>query len=280
VKDFFRNNGGLLLVIALLLSLLLGITSVFLSGTTDPISNVMTAVTAPFRNGVSAALAWAEGAYEYVFHYEQLHQELSDLKQQVADLEEALRDAEDATRENEQLRALLGLQEKHRDFVFEAVRVSSPSTSNWESTITISKGSAAGIEAGDCVVTETGALVGIVSQVSYSTSVVSTVINTDIEMGGMVSRTYSAGVLEGDFNLMQEGLLRLSYLSDGAQLVAGDEVVTSGMGEIYPSGFVVGRVEAVFSDPSGMTRYAVIQPAVDFSDLIEVFVIKEFSIEN
>ena len=43
-------------------------------------------------------------------------------------------------------------------------------------------------------------------------------------------------------------------------------------------GAVVGQVEGVFTDPSGMTRYAVIAPDVQFDELIEVFVIKDFDI--
>ena len=85
-------------------------------------------------------------------------------------------------------------------------------------------------------------------------------------------------MLEGDFDLMQQGKLKLSYLPDGAQLVAGDEVLTSGNGDVYPSGLVVGQVEGVFTDPSGLTRYAVITPEVQLDELVEVFIIKEFDI--
>ena len=60
--------------------------------------------------------------------------------------------------------------------------------------------------------------------------------------------------------------------------MSGDEVLTSGKGDIYPSGLVVGQVEGVFTDPSGMTRYAVVVPDVQFDSLIEVFVIKDFDI--
>ena len=131
---------------------------------------------------------------------------------------------------------------------------------------------------GNCVVTEAGVLVGVVSEVGHNWASVSTVINTDLEMGGVVSRTYSAGVLEGDFALMGQGKLKLNYLPEGAQLVSGDEVLTSGRGDVYPAGLVVGTVEGVFTDPSGQIRYAVIQPDVDLGALIEVFVIKEFEI--
>ena len=99
-----------------------------------------------------------------------------------------------------------------------------------------------------------------------------------MEMGGIITRTNSAGVLEGDFALMKEGRLKLSYLPDGAQLVAGDEVLTSGKGDVYPSGLVVGQVEGVFSDASGMNRYAVVAPEVELDTLVEVFVVKDFDI--
>lgn len=278
MKDFFRQNGLLLLIIAALLSILLGVASSFMGGSADPLSNAFRVITSPVRSAVSAAADWAEGVYTYVFRYEEMQQELDDLRAQVAEMEDLARQGQDALQENARLRELMNLQERRRDFVFENARVTAPVTSNWESTLTISKGSSAGVEAGDCVITETGVLVGVVSTAGSNYSEVSTIINTDIDMGGMVARTYSAGILEGDFTLMGEGKLKLSYLPDGAQLVAGDQVLTSGKGGIYPSGLVVGQVEGVFTDPSGKTRYAVLLPEVDLDSLVEVFVIKEFDI--
>ena len=278
MKQFFRQNGVLLIIIAALLSILFGLSSALMVGNADPFSNIFAFVTTPVCNGVSAVADWAEGVYNYVLRYDEMQSELDRLRTQVAEMEEAARQGQDALRENDQFRELLNLQERRRDFVFENVRVTAPATSNWASTLTISKGRNFGIEAGDCVVTETGVLVGVVSEVGTNSAVVSTLINTDIDMGGMVARTYSAGILEGDFTLMEEGKLKLSYLPDSAQLIAGDEVLTSGKGGIYPSGLVVGQIESVFDDPSGKTRYAVILPEVDLGSLIEVFVIKEFDI--
>ena len=278
MKQFFHENGALLLIIALLLSILAGVSSVLLSGSADPISNVFNVITTPVRTGVSAAAEWAESVTTYMFRYEEMQRELEELRRQVAEMEEAAREGQDALRENEQLRELSQLQARRRDFVFESARITAPGTSNWESTLTISKGSNFGVKAGDCVVTQAGVLVGVVSQVSYNSAVVSTVINTDIDMGGMVARTYSAGILEGDFTLMKQGRLKLSYLPDGAQLLAGDEILTSGRGGVYPSGLVVGKIEGVFTEPSGKTRYAVVAPDVELGELIEVFVIKEFNV--
>lgn len=278
MKDFFHKNGVLLLVIALLLSLLVGISSALMGGTADPLSNAATTITAPVRSLVSNVLDWAEGVYNYVFRYEELNAELDTLRKQVADLEAQLRESGEAARENQQLRQLLRLQEKHQDFVFESARVTQRSTTNWESTFTLSKGSSAGVQAGNCVISETGALVGVVEEVGLNYCRVSTVINTDIEMGGICVRTDCAGILEGDFALMSQGRLKLSYLPDDAQLRRGDQILTSGQGDIYPPDLVVGRVEELRSDPSGMMRYAVLKPQARLDSLVEVFIIKEFDI--
>lgn len=278
MKNFLRQNGILLLVIALLLSVLIGIVSLVMGGSADPLSNIVNTVTSPVRGGIAAAADWVESVYAYVFRYGELQDELNDLRTQVGKLQEEVRQGEEAVRENEQLRELLEFQTRRRELTTEPAKVTARSTSNWESTLTLSKGTTSDIQAGDCVITQTGALVGVVSEVGVNWSTVSTIINTDTEMGGIVTRTYSAGVLEGDFSLMNQGRLKLNYLPEEAQLVSGDEVLTSGRGEVFPAGLLVGKVEGVFTDPSGQTRYAVVEPAVALDNLIEVFVIKDFEI--
>ena len=277
MKDFLRQNGILLLIAAVLLSVALWLASALLGGT-DPVSNLANSLATPFRSGVSAVLDWFDGAREYVLHYDELHEELDALRAEVARLEDEVRQNEEARKENEQLRELLELKQKRKDFTFQSARVSERSTSNWSNTMTISRGADVGLEIGDCVITETGALVGVIREVGYNWSTVSTVIDPSSELGGIVNRTYSAGVLEGDFTLMGQGKLKLSYLPDSAQLVSGDEVLTSSSGGVYPSGLVVGTVDGLFTDPSGINRYAVVTPAIRLDELIEVFVITDFDI--
>lgn len=276
MKRFFRNNGALLLLAALLVSILIGVGGKKLG--VDPLSNALNTVATPVRSGINAVINWAEGLYDYVFHYRDLEQEVSELRRQVARLEDRVRRGQEASRENEQLRALLQLQESRRDFVFEAARVSARGTQGWDSTLTLSRGSSSGVSMNDCVITETGVLVGVVSQVGLNWATVDTVISPNIEMGGLVTRANASGILEGELSLMHQGLVKLSYLPIDTGLMAGDEVLTSGRGEVYPSGLVVGSVEQVKTDPSGMNCYALIRPAVDLGELIEVFIIKEFDI--
>ena len=107
MKDFFRQNGILLLVIALLLSILIGIISYVMGGTADPLTNLVNTVSSPVRGGIAAAADWVEGAYNYVFRYNELEEELNTLRSRVGELEEQVRQGEEASRENEQLRDLL-----------------------------------------------------------------------------------------------------------------------------------------------------------------------------
>lgn len=259
MKDFFRRNGFWLLVIAFLLSVLIGISSALMGGNADPLSDLVSAVTVPVRNGVSAVADWAGGVSRYVFHYGEMEQELQDLEKKVAELEGELREGQEAIQENARLRELLGLRSKRRDLTFESAKVTARSADNWRSTLTLSKGEEAGLQPGNCVITSTGVLVGVVSKVGSHTATVSTVIDTSMEMGGIITRTNSAGVLEGDFALMKEGRLKLSYLPDGAQLVAGMRCSPPARGRVplRPGG---GPGGGVFSDASGMNRYAVVAP--------------------
>ena len=230
------------------------------------------------RNGVSSFVGWAEGVYNYSFRYQELEEENQRLRSQIAELEEKAREGEAASKENELLREALGLRAKRSDFVLESARVTARSTSNWASTLTLSKGSAQDVAAGDCVVDAAGNLVGIIDEVGSNYSVMITVVDANLQMGGIVSRTDSTAMLEGDFTLMQEGRLKMTYLPENTELLTGDLVLTSGLTGIYPSGLVVGAIESLHTDPSGMSRYAVLAPAADLDRLVEVFIIKEFDI--
>lgn len=278
MKDFFRNNGLLLLIAAVLLALVTAVCTMLLGGTADPLSDLAGFLTTPIRNGISSFANWTEERYSDAFEREQLKSENEELKRQVAQLQAQARDAEAALEENKLLKEHLGLRPSQREFDEELVSITAWSSSNWESAFTISKGSSLGVEAGDCVVDEYWNLVGVVSQVGENWATVSTLIDSDLELGGMLARTGSAAILEGDFSLMGEGKLKLSFLPENSELMAGDLVTTSGRGGVYPPGLVVGHVEEVHTEASGMTQYAVIIPQTELEELKQVFVIKSFTI--
>lgn len=280
MKDFFRHNGILILIAAILLALVTAVVSMLFGGVADPLSNLVGILTTPVRNGITAVTNWAEEKYNDAFELEQMKEELAGLKQRNAELEAQAREAEAALQENERLRNLLELQPKEWSCDKAAAMVTARSTSNWESTLTIGKGSAAGIAVDDCVVDEYWNLVGVVAEVGENWATVRTLVDSDTEMGGQPARTGGAAILEGDFALMGEGRLKLTYLPENSELIAGDLVTTSGRGGVYPAGLVAGHVEEVRTDASGMTRYAVIAPETDLDGLQQVFVITDFTVNE
>ena len=278
MKHFLRDNQIVILLVAAALTLLLAIGGWLMPGKTDPLSYVTGVIVTPIRSAASSVLTWFENVYGNLFRYQDMEGELSDLRRQIAGLEDEVRQGREAARENEQLRRLLDLRESRRDFVFESARISARGAQGWDATFTLSRGSSSGISVGDCVITETGALVGVVSAVGPNWSTVDAVISPNVELGGQITRANVAGIIEGELSLMQQGRVKLAYLPLNSDVAVGDEVVTSGLGEVFPSGLVIGTVEWVGPDPSGMNAYALIRPAVALDHLIEVFVIKDFDV--
>ena len=278
MKDFFRRNGLLILIAAILLALVTTVVSMLLGGKANPVANLVNFITTPVRNGISAVTNWAEERYSDAFELEQMKEQLEQALQRVAELEAKERQYEAALQENERLRDFAGLRPSSLSFDPESATVTERSTSNWNSTLTISKGSSMGIAVDDVVVDQYWNLVGVVAEVGENWATVRTLVDVGTEMGGQIARTGGAAILEGDFALMGEGKLKLTYLPENSELMSGDLITTSGRGGVYPPGLAAGHVEEVRTDPSGMTRYAVLIPETDLAGLQQVFVIKDFEV--
>lgn len=278
MKDFFRRNGLLILIAAILLALVTAVLSMLLGGKANPVANLVNFITTPVRGAISAVTGWAEERYSDAFLLEQMKEELETVRQENAALKAKEREYEAAIQENERLYHLLELAPKDKRFTKESAKVTARSTSNWESTLTLSKGTGQGIAVDNCVVDEYWNLVGVVAEVGENWCTVRTLIDANVEMGGQLVRTGGAAILEGDLALMEEGRLKLTYLPENSQLMSGDLVTTSGRGGVYPSGLVAGHVEEVRTDVSGATDYAIVVPETDLDSLQQVFVIKDFTI--
>ncbi|MCD7757529.1 MAG: rod shape-determining protein MreC [Clostridiales bacterium] len=277
MKKFFHDNGLWVLIAALLLTAVVTMTSALFPNMTSPLSNVIGVVSSPFQRVASSFTGWVEGVYDYAFRYEQLVEENEALQQELSEVRSELREAQDAHSENEDLRNALGLVEEKTDLTLMDVTVTEGKASSWESTLTISKGSNAGIAVNDVVITGTGYLVGVVQEVGTNWATLITILDPSISVSATVYRTGDTLMLESDLSLMTEGKCKLTYLSADAVFISGDEVLTSGANGTYPSGLVVGYIESVETEPSGLERYAVVTPAADFDNLSTLFVVTDFN---
>ena len=277
MKNFLKEHGLWVLFASAVIAVALALLS-FFSANSSPLTNLAGIATSPFRAAASAVVGWFSDKQNYYEDVKALKQENADLKKQIADMESKIRQAQSDSSENTRLRELLNLREQHKDFNLESATITERSSSNWTSSLTLDRGTEHGVKPGDCVITESGYLVGVVKEAGLNWCTVLTIVDTDTSLGAQVFRTKSIGVAEGDFALMSKGRLRLDYLPANTQLLNGDLVVTSGLGGYHPSGLVIGTVEEVKTDDSGSAKYAVHTPSADLDSLTEVFIIKSFDI--
>lgn len=274
MSRFFRNNGGLLLVAAVLLAAVLALGSYMLGY--DPLTAALEVLSTPFRAASSAVANWTEEQYDRAFRYEELAAENEALRQRVAELERDAIAGQDAARENERMKDLLGLAEARPELQYRDAAVVRRASSNWTSDFTIDRGTLGGVDVNDCVIDQHGHLLGVVTEASPNSSRVTTILDPELKLGGRVARTDEDAILEGDFTLMLEGFLRLSFVSEEAKLVTGDQVITSGLGGVYPAGLVVGTVRTLDVEEDGISRYAQVEPAADVNGVQYVYVIVDY----
>lgn len=277
MKDFLKRNGLWVLFAVAVIAVSLAVMS-FFTTTSSPLANAAQVITSPFRTAFTAVADWFNDKQAYYADYKALEEENQELKDQIAKMERSVRQAEADSAENKRLRELLNLRPQVEKWDLESATILERSSSNWTRSFTLSKGTDCGIAVHDAVITSEGFLVGTVSEVGTNWCTVLCITDTDTSLGALVFRTDEIGVAEGDFQLMDQSKLKLSYLSPDAQLLNGDLIVTSGLGGFLPSGLVIGSVEEVKLDDSGSTQYAVLQPSADFDALTEIFVIKDFTV--
>ena len=277
MKRLFTRHGLTVLSIAVVIALLLSAVTYF-SSNTSLFNNIVGTIATPFRTAGTAVVNQFKEWGAYFTEFDRLKTENEQLRRELAEAQAAIRQAEYDSEENKRLRELLELREQRRDLTFESALIIEQDISNWSSQFTINKGTLHDIAIGDCVVDATGNLVGIVTDAGLNWSTVRTILDSDSGVGAMVFRSGSTAVAQGDFALMTDGLLTLTYLTASSDVMTGDLIVTSGLGDYLPSQLVIGYVEELRMNDDGLSRYAVIRPEMDLSELTQVFVITDFII--
>lgn len=265
----------LLAVILLIAAVCLGLAAYTgAAGHDSPVSTAVGTALAPLQKGVSTVSEKVEHFIAHFRNYDAMEAENKELREKVAELEQQVRNAQIAVDENEQLRVLTGLVKNNPTFHYDMAEVIAHSPGQWTTTISIDKGTMDGVAENDLVVTAEG-MVGYVSLAAPNYSQVTTVLDTNMQAGALVTRTRESGVAQGDYELMGDGMLRLSYLGKDSDVVIGDTIQTSGEGGVFPKGVMIGTVERVMTEENGMNNYAVIRPFVDPADVTDVYIITD-----
>ena len=279
MKKLFSTRVKGILIAALVIAVLCSVIALVRSNA-GPVRNLLNAALSPVRSAATSLAERVESFYNYLYRYELIEAENASLKAQLAEAGDKIRSAEEYERENERLRDLAGLLAQHEDYELVDAHISAWSDSNWNSGFTIDKGTSQGISVGQCVITENRQVVGLITDAGRNWSTVMTILDPTSEISAMVYGSGYMGVAQGDFELMESGQLRMSYLSTEAIIRNGDQVMTTGSGDVYPQGLIIGSVADVALDQAGVSKYAIINPAADVEALEQVFVIISYDYEG
>lgn len=169
--------------------------------------------------------------------------------------------------ENARLKSLLYFKQKS-PYKLIAARVIARSADSWSSSVIIDKGKYNGIKRGMAVITYLG-LAGRVIETQEFTSKILLINDPNLGVSSLVQRSRQEGLICGTLGTH----LIMRYLPEESDIRIQDVIITSGLNETYPKGLLIGAVVGIGKEFSGLSRFAIIKPAVNLSNIEEVLII-------
>lgn len=253
--------------------------SVTTGGYASGSSYVFEMIFEPVRSLSSKISEKASTSLDMLINAEKYYNENQQLKEQLNDLYNQIIDYDKLAEENQELRTMLELKEEYSDYKFSPpCTVIARTTNDPYASFTIDKGAKDGIKPNDPVVTSDG-IVGVCYEVSPATSKVRTLFSPKTAVGVYSVRTKTEGICEGGYDLAAEGKIRMSYIDKDSDIAAGDVIVSSGSTN-YPAGQLIGTVDEVIMEDSGLSKYAIITPVADPRTITTVFVITDYTLDE
>jgi len=205
-------------------------------------------------SGVPSLLGvWAE---EAAVSRATLQEENSRLRNEALILKQKVQQMVSLRAENNRLRELLNTSEQLDDSVLVAELIGvdpDPYTHH----IILNKGSSHGVFVGQPILDAQG-LMGQVVEVLPYTSRVLLLADSNHAIPVQVSRNGVRAIAVGAGKLDE---LVLIYVPDTADIKAGDQLVSSGLGSRYPKGYPVGEITSVEHDPGEPFAFVRAKPA-------------------
>ncbi len=189
------------------------------------------------------------------------------LRKNVSELKNTIFSLEEVQKENERLKKLLQFgKEIPRKKVLAQI-VSWDSSSEFK-VLRINKGSSDGVKLMSPVITMDG-LIGYIYRSSQHYSDILTILDQNNRVDSIISSTRSHGIVEGFSGFK----CHLKYVNRTEEVTIGDDVITAGLGDIYPKGIKIGKITKVDKESYGITQSIEVTPSVNFHKLEEVVVL-------
>ncbi len=222
---------------------------------------------APVQSALNGSIKNVKDAWLRYILLVGLEQENRKLKKKNNELKEMLISYQESHQEAQRLKKLLSITDNspHR---FVAARVIGREQAALSRTVLINKGSSDGLKNGMPVIAHPG-LIGRLIDVSWNVSRVLLFIDENSNIDAIVQRNRTQGIVSGAGS---RGMI-LKYVSKTQDVQEGDVIISSGMGGVFPKGWLIGRVMHVDRKDAGLFLKIDIAPFVDLSKLEEILVL-------
>ncbi|MDR1530849.1 MAG: rod shape-determining protein MreC [Clostridiales bacterium] len=238
------------------------------------LENALGFVLAPAQKAATNASEWVSDKVLFFTRIGEIERENALLRAEVDMLRMESSKLALLETDNKRLSDILQISQKYAQYPQTGAQVIAKDSGNWFDRFYIDKGTKDGL-AQNMVVLTAGGLVGKITQVGANFARVTSLVNDDSAVSAESARTEDRGIVRGDVDLMRSGYCRMDYLSLDAQVIPGDEIVTSNLGNTYPPGIIIGYVREVGTDDMGLNKYAIIEPVVNFENVRTVVVINK-----
>jgi len=221
---------------------------------------------APVQKAITKPVEFVRDAWERYVALVDLQAQNRELRGELARLEEENLQYREALVASGQLRRIV---EMRRDFEVPLLpsEVVGQDASPWFRSLLLDRGRSAEVRSGMPVMVDQG-LVGLVSATSLHAARAMMILDRRSAVDAMIQRSRARGLVRG----LGTGELEFEFMVRGDDVQEGDEVITSGVGGVYPKGLRIGSVSEVSADRSELLHTAKVKPSVDFGRLEQVFV--------
>ena len=276
MKDFFDTWKFKILVgIAVFLAAIMAYAGANGRLTAAP-QEILSVAVAPFQRAAAAVSNGVSSLWEKYTNIDAILEENEKLTTENAELRGQMVDYDKLKAENEAYKALTNIQEQHPEMSYVSSFVIGRDPLDSFYGFTLDKGSLDGVEANDAITSDEGYLLGVVTEVDLTSCKVMTILHPSFNAAGVVSRTRDNGIITGSADYAAEGLCILSNLSRSTLTKANDQVITTGLGGVFPTDVLVGVVQELVPEASGKSTIAVLKPGADPRTVKHVFIITNY----
>ena len=237
---------------------------------------LLSVAVSPFQRAAAAVASGVSSIWEKYTNIDVIIAENEVLHDENAELRSQLVDYDRIKAENEAYKALANIQDEHPEMTYASAFVigRDPLDEFWG--FTLDCGTLDGVAVNNAVISDAGYLLGVVVDVDLTSCKVMTILHPSFNAAAVVSRTRDNGILTGSAEYAADGKALLTNLDRTTLVRASDQVITTGLGGVYPADLLVGVVEELVPEASGKSMTAVIKPGADPRTVKHVFIVTAF----